>query len=463
MSFELLLIDSLVTNEAFSKKVSAYVSEEYFESPDSKEVFLIIKEFIGKYKNLPTKEALGVILADKKMPEPLFIACSQIISEIGSNPPVDPQFMFDETEEWARERSLYNAIMKSISIIDGSDKTRDKHAIPELMSNALGVNFDSYIGHDYFANAEEQWDYYSDPGERLKFHLDIMNRVTKGGIKKKTLNIVQMGINVGKTTWLIDQAAHFLDMGLNVVYFTLEVDENTIRERSDVNMFEMDFDRLHSLEKTQYLSRVQQLRDKTKGEFIIKEFAAGTAHAGHFRHILNELVLKKGIKPDMICVDYLTLCASSTLPAAAASNSNLYYTKVAEELRGLAKEFKVPLWTATQLNRSGQDTENAKLSDSALSIGIANTADFMVVFMQPEELAPQNKIIGKVLKNRYAGKHKIGKFMLGSDPDLQKFFEVDINEMRGHVDDESFALMNSSSTGSESVKSTTSNTGTWSF
>lgn len=446
MSFELLVLDGLINNEPYSRKVAVYLQDEYFESQSAKEVFKLIKSFISKYNNLPTKEAVLVMLSESKMPEQMYAEASNIIQEFGkTEKPLDAGFMYDETEKWAKERSLYMAIMTSIGIMNGEDDKLDKHAIPELMSNALSVSFDSSIGHDYFEDAELQWEYYTDPGERFPFESELMNRITKGGVKKKTLNVVQMGINVGKTTWLIQQAAEWLNKGKNVVYFTMEVAEEVIRERTDVNLMKINFDQLHVLEKQQYFNRVEKLHALTKGKLIIKEFAANTAHAGHFRHVIKEIMLKKGVAIDMICVDHLTLTASARLPAAAASNSNLYYTSVSEELRALAKEFNVPVWTASQFTRGGQSgSKEIGIDDTGLAIGIPATADFMIAFMQPEELAPQNKIVGKVLKNRYAGKHKIGKFIMGSDPDLQTFYDVNINDQRTVMSEEELVTLNSS-------------------
>lgn len=458
MSFENIALSSLINNEPYSKRVAVHLKEEYFEDPANREVFKLFKRFVGKYNTIPNKTALAVMLSEEKMPESMYAQASIAlgnVAEMESNSNID--FLYDETEKWAKDRVMYLAVMQAIGIIQGEDKALDREAIPEIMTNALALSFDTSIGHDYFANAEEQWEYYSDPGERFKFDIETMNRITKGGVKKKTLNIVQMGINIGKTTWMIQQAAHWLNMGKNVVYFTMEVAEEVIRERADVRLMDTNFDALHVLEKEQYFNRINKLRLKTQGEFIIKEFAANTAHVGHFRHVLRELILKRGVKVDMICVDHLTLVASSRLPAAAASNSNLYYTSVAEELRGLGKEFDLPVWTASQFTRSGQDGDkNIGVGDTGLAIGIPATADFMVAFMQPDELAPQNKIIGKVIKNRYAGKHKIGKFIMGSDPDRQCFYDLDEREQAAVMTADEYTTMqqNAVSTKTTPVTST---------
>jgi len=459
VSFEKIALDALINVDSYSRKVAVYLKDEYFEDQSAREVFKLIRKYVGKYQNLPTKEALAVMLSEEKMPEQMYIEAATIINDFGtSDTKQDPQFLYDQTEKWAKDRELFLAIMKSIGILNGEDKSLDKNAIPELMTNALSVSFDSRIGHDYFDNTEDQWEYYADPGERIKFDIDILNRVTKGGFKKKTLNVVQMGINVGKTTFLIQLARMMLMQGKNVVYFTMEVAEEVIRERTDVGLMGITFDQLHALEKQQYFNRVDKLREKTQGTLIIKEFAANTAHAGHFRHVLNEIKLKKGIKIDMVCVDHLTLVASSRLPSSAASNSNLYYTSVAEELRALGKEFDLPVWSASQFTRAGQRSENIGIDDTGLAIGIPATADFMMACMQPEEMAPQNKIICKILKNRYAGKHKIGKFIMGSDPDLQIFYDVDLKEQQTVMSEDEVSTLHST------VTQTTSQTvGEWKF
>lgn len=458
--FERICLQSLVNIFPYTKKVLPHIQPDYFGDDAERHVFEMIKEYVGKYNVAPTKEALAIVLSDTQMNEMLFERVKEVVQDLDMPMTQDVKFLVDKTESWAQERALYNAVTKSITIIEGGDKKFDKNAIPSILQQALAVAFDSNIGHDYFADAEKQWDYINSDDTRFPFSMDTMNRVTKGGVGKKTLNIVGMGINVGKTTWLIDQAAHWLEQGKNVLYFTLEVAENVIRLRSDVRLMGVDFDKLTAFEKLNYMNRIGTLRGKTQGDFIIKEFPSGTAHVGHMRHVIEELALKKGFRPDVICVDYLTIMASAKLPGAAKSNSNTYFTSVAEELRGLAVECDVPIWTAMQFGRAGQTSEDVDMTDVALAIGIAATADFMIAFMQPEEMAEQNKVIGKILKNRYANKSKIGKFLLGLDNDLQKFYDLALDQQKTVMTEDEAKAFNNVSTPKPNEAS---NMSTWTF
>lgn len=437
MSFEALALNGLINNPVYSKKVLPYIREEYFESKGAANVFSLIRDFTAKYNSQPTRDAIVVLLSESKMAEGLYEECVEIVSTF-DDVKTDAEFLFEKTESWARDRSLFEAIQGAIAIYDGKDNNSARHTIPELLTKALAVNFDTYLGHDYFTSAEDQYDYYHNSTSKMPFGIDILNKVTRGGVPKKTLNVVQAGINVGKTTFLLDQAGHWLIEGKNVVYFTMEIAEEVLRERMDVSIMQMTFDQLHALEKTQYLGRVSKLRKATMGELKIKEFPSGTTHVGHLRHVLNEFKMKQGFVPDAIFVDYLTIMASNRI--TANTNSNTYYRSVAEELRNLAKEFDVPVWTAAQFNRGGQTSTNVDLTDVGESIGIAATADFMIAFMQPEELAPMNQVIGKVLKNRYTNKSKIGKFIMGADNDLQKFYDVDPNAQKAIMDEAEMAV-----------------------
>jgi hypothetical protein len=428
----------LIHNERYTRKVLPFITNEYFSSGAYQEVFKLVKAFVGKYNTIPPKEALLIELNEKQMGDGIHKEASQII-QFAIHEPSDDQWLLDTTEKWCQERAIYNSIMQSISILEGNDKKHDKHAIPKILQDALGVCFDSRVGHNYFRDAELQWEYYHNVLNKVPFNLDIMNRVTKGGCTRKTLSIVQAGINVGKTTWLINMAENYLEQGLNVAYFTLEVAEEVIRERSDVCFNDLTFDELRAMEKVPYLNRVKKLRDKTKGEFIIREFPSSSVHVGHFRHALNEIKTKENIKIDVIIVDYLTLMLSSLLPSSAKSNTNTYFTSVAEELRGLMIEFDVIGWTAAQFNRTGQDSDNVSMSDIGAAIGIAAVADFMVAFMAPDDIAKLGKALGKVLKNRFANKQTIGKFMIGLNNDKQKYYDVSDDDQRAVMDDSEYA------------------------
>ncbi len=439
MQQEQVIINSLIHNESFCRKVLPYLLPEYFPDAAYQEVFKTISAFVGKYNVMPTTEALMVEIGNKPLGEGLHNTAMELVqqSEEVSN---DLGWLMDSTEKWAQDRAIYNGLMQSISIMDGKDKNLDRNIIPTIMTRALSVCFDSRLGHDYFKDAEAQWEYYNNVDNKIPFNIEIMNKVTKGGCTKKTLNVVQAGINVGKTTWLINMADQYLDQGLNVVYFTLEVAEQVIRERADACINDICFDDLRALSKIAYLGKIAAIRKKTKGSFKIKEFPTGSAHVGHLRHALNEMKLKEGFVPDVIIVDYLTLMLSSILPGSAKGNSNTYYTSVAEELRGLMVEFNVVGWTAAQFNRDGQDKEEIQMKDMGLAIGIAATADFMVALMSPEELSKMGKALGKILKNRYANKAAILRFMLNLNNDKQQFTDADDGEQRGVMEESEFKV-----------------------
>ncbi len=426
---EQAIINALMFNERYCRAVLPHIKKEYFPEAYQQEVFDLIFNYVNKYNNIPTKEALMVEMSEKKMSEGIYEDAVKLV-QYAENSGSEYDWLMDTTEKWAQDRAIYNGIMRSINIIDGKDKHLDKGAIPSMLSEALSVCFDTRLGHDYFEDAEAQWEYYRNPQNKIAFSLDIMNMVTKGGVTRKTLNVVMAGINVGKTTWLINMAKSYLLQGLNVVYFSLEIGEDTITERSDVSMMEMRFDEMRALEKTPYLNRIKKIQEKTSGRFNIKEYPPGSIHVGHLRHYLNELKLKKNFKVDVIIVDYITLLASAHLPKSSKSDTNSYFTSVAEELRALAKEYNAILWTAAQFNRGGQDADDVGMGDTGLSIGIQATSDFTVAFMAPEEIAKLGKALGKVLKNRYANKMAIGKFLIGLDNDKQAFSDLDESEQR---------------------------------
>lgn len=434
---ERAIINALLYNERYCRGVVHHIKKEYFADGSYQEVFTLISEYIGKYGSMPTKEAIIVELDDKKLSEGIHEEAMKIV-QYATDEGSDYQWLMDITEKWAQERAIYNGIMRSINILDGKDKLMDKGGIPTLLSEALSICFDNRMGHNYFEDAEAQWEYYRNPLNKVAFSLDILNQLTKGGVTRKTLSIVMAGINTGKTTWLIQMAKDYLQQGLNVVYFTLEIGEEVLRERCDVSMFDMNFDEMRALEKTPYMNRINKIEDKTKGKFVIKEFPGGTVHVGHLRHFLNELKIKKGIVPDVIIVDYLTLLLSAQLPKSSKSDTNSYFTSVTEELRALAKEFNCIIWSAAQFNRGGQDADDVGMADTGLSIGIQATSDLTIAFMAPEELAKVGKALGKVLKNRFANKQTIGKFLIGLDNDKQKFFDLDESEQRAAMDESEF-------------------------
>lgn len=439
MSFGQTVLGGLINSLDYTKKVLPYLKEDWFESRPEKEIYKVIKDYVMKYNNSPTMEAVLISLADCQIEENLYDSISETLSKVEYNQLTELNWLIDQTEKWGKERAIYNALMKSISIVDGSEKDAklDKNAIPQILSDALAVSFQSSIGHDYFEDAEAQYEYYHDPDNRIPFSQDILNRVTRGGVKDSTLNIILAGINVGKSTGLIDLAAQYLEAGKNVVYITMEMSEQVTRSRIDVRLMGLKSEEIENLSKDQYLSSVNKIKAKSRGTLKVKEFPTGAAHIGHFRHALSEMKLKKNFVPDVIIIDYLGITASCKLPLSAKGNTDTYYTAVAEEIRTLAQEFSVPVWTAQQLVRSAQDKDAVSMGDIAKAIGIAATADFMVAMMVPEELIPLKQAICRVLKNRYANRNAIMNFIIGLDNDYQRLYDVNNNsqEALNIVDD----------------------------
>lgn len=424
MAIERLIISNLVHNETYLRTVLPFLSDEYFNVESDKLVFKQIKEFVSKYGVPPTKEALAISISNSNLNEGIF---EEVIETIKGLEPdsgeTSLKWLVDETEQHCKRSALFNAMYKAIDIAEGNIKDVDPNIIPGMLMEALSVSFDSHIGHDYWEDAEKHYDTLHSEDARHPFDLPILNKVTKGGIKDKTLNVVLAPINGGKSIHLIQQSAEWLARGKNVLYISMEMDESTCRERIDVAALDLTFDQVFALQKTQYLSRVNQLKSKTNGRLFVKEFPAGSAHVGHFRHLLQELKIKNKFVPDLICIDYLTICASSKLPASAKGNTNTYFTSVAEELRAFAQEVGVPVWTAVQFDRATQGAADAGLGNISLAIGIAATADFMYAILLPEEMVARGMVISKIIKNRYSS-YK-GKFVLGLNPDKQKYYEVD--------------------------------------
>ena len=432
MFIEKTCISSLLFDTEYCRKVLPYMKDEYFSDESNRVLFNHIRSFSVKYGRTPTKEALVLLLEDSSLNEQLYDNCLETVSEVEPND-TPTEFMVDSTEKWVKDRAVFLALTECINIADGAVKDRTKECIPDILQQALAVHFDTYLGHDYFEHASEHFDKMHEDTNKFPFAQDILNKATRGGIPNKTLNVVQAGINVGKTTWLIDQAVHWCSQGKNVIYFSAEVAENVIRHRADVNFFDITFDELEKLGKQAYLNHVMSIKQKTSGRLIIKEYPSGSASAANFMHDVQEIKMKLGIEFDMICVDYLGEIISATLPASVMSNTNTYYTQVARELRGLGTRLDVPVWTAAQFGRDGQKATGAKdigMTDIADAIGVARVADFMIALIQPDELAELNQVVAKILKNRYSNKAKLRQFLLGCDNDRQKFYDVEQANVR---------------------------------
>jgi len=426
VAIERIILNNLIFNEPYLRTVLPFLSEDYFSSEADKYVFKSIKDFVGKYTVPPTKEALAIGVTNSNLHEGFFEEVLGVIK--GFEPDAEGtsfKWLVDETEQHCKRQALFQAMYKAIDIAEGNTKDVDPNIIPGMLMDALSVSFDTHVGHDYWEDAESHYDMLHSDQARHPFDLPILNKVTKNGIKDKTLNVVLAPINGGKSIHLIQQASEWLMRGKNVLYISMEMDEMTCRERIDVANMDMTFDQVFALQKVQYMNRINELKRKSAGRLMVKEFPAGSAHVGHFRHLLQELRIKNKFVPDMICIDYLTICASSKLPASAKGNTNTYFTSVAEEIRAFAQEedVSVPIWTAVQFDRATQGASDANLGNISLAIGIAATADFMFAILTPEEMIQRGMVIGKIIKNRYSS-YK-GKFVLGLNPDKQKFYEVD--------------------------------------
>ena len=411
------------------RKVLPFVKPDYFEGI-YRILFKETGKFVGKYNKLPTMEAFKIELdqSDKMAGENYTVAVD-LLPQLFSNEKIDDQWLLDNTEKWCQDRAIYNAIMESISIIDGKHETMTKGALPDLLSKALGVAFDTNVGHNYIENVEERWDFYNKQEERIPFDLEFFNTITKGGVPNKTLNIALAGTGVGKSLFMCHVASSALLDGKNVLYITMEMAEERIAERIDANLLNVPIDQLETMPKTLFTEKVKQLATKTTGQLIIKEYPTGSAHAGHFRALLNELKLKRQFIPDIIFIDYLNICASSRMKGmGGAINSYNYIKAIAEELRGLAVEFDVPIFSATQTTRSGYSNSDVGLEDTSESFGLPATADFMFALISTEELQQLGQMMVKQLKNRYNDPTQNKRFVIGADRSKMKLYDVDPNE-----------------------------------
>ena len=421
---ELVILRHLLNDEDFARRTLPYLKSEYFHDRLEKTVYQEIDKFINKYNNLPTKEALTLEMDSRDdLSDEEFSSASSLISQLNGED-VDKQWLTDTTEKWCQEKAIYNAIMNSISILDGNDKKNDKGAIPELLSDALSVSFDPNIGHDFLDDADSRYDFYHKVEERIPFDLEYLNKITKGGLPNKTLNIILAGTGVGKSLAMCHMASANLLDGKNVLYVTMEMSEERIAQRIDANLLNVTLDDLEALSKDMYDKKIERVRGKTSGKLIVKEYPTASAGSGHFRHLLNELRLKRSFVPDIIYIDYLNICASSRVKAGAQVNSYTLIKAIAEELRGLAVEFNVPLVSATQTTRSGYGNSDVELTDTSESFGLPATADLMIALVSSEELEDLGQIMVKQLKNRYSDTNP-KRFVVGVDRSKMRLFDCE--------------------------------------
>ena len=408
------------------RKVLPFIKNDYFEGV-YRQLFKQVGLYVQKYNKLPTQESFKIELDDAdNFNDEQYRHAVEILPEIFKTEEIDNEWLIDKTEKWCQDRALHNAVMESISIIDGKHQSLSKNALPEILSDALAVNFDANIGHDYLGNFNARYEFYHKEEERVAFDLEYFNKITKGGLPNKTLNICLAGTGVGKSLFMCHQASAALTDQKNVLYITMEMAEERIAERIDANLLNIPIDQLDKLSRDMFSQKVSQLAKQTNGRLIVKEYPTGSAHSGHFRALLNELKLKKKFVPDIIFIDYLNICASSRMKAMGGSiNSYTYIKAIAEELRGLAVEFDVPVVSATQTTRSGYSNSDIGLEDTSESFGLPATADLMFALISSEELEKEGKIMVKQLKNRYNDPTYKKKFVVGVDRSKMRLYDVD--------------------------------------
>ena len=433
-TIERTALTQLVTNEQYARKVLPFMKKAYFADRTERTVFEEITKFVDKYNKIPTQTSLEIEVQGRKdLNEDEYKKVVAVIQTLSSTD-VDFDWLVDTTEKFCKDRAIYNAIVEGISIIDGKDKDRGPDAIPNILTDALAVGFDNRVGHDYLLDSELRFDYYHTIEKKIPFDLEFFNKITKGGLPPKTLNICLAGTGVGKSLFMCHVAANCLSQGKNVLYITLEMAEERIAERIDANLMNISMEDLHDLPKQMFDNKIAKIIKSTSGNLIVKEYPTASAHTGHFRGLIKELAIKKSFKPDIIFIDYLNICASSRFKGAQNVNSYMYVKAIAEELRGLAVETNVPIMSATQTTRSGFVSSDVGLEDTSESFGLPATADFMFALISNEELDELNQIAVKQLKNRYNDLTVNKRFVIGIDRAKMRLFDVKMSEQDDLVD-----------------------------
>jgi replicative DNA helicase len=436
INLEQTILRNLLTNEEYTRRVLPFLVPDYFDGV-YKDLFKEVAKFVSKYNKIPTLESFKIEIDESgKLSEENYRQGMELLPNIFTPESENLDWLIERTEKWCQDRSVYNAVMESISIIDGKHATLKKNAIPDVLSKALGVSFDTNIGHDYLEQVDERYDFYHEQEERIPFDLDNFNKITKGGLPNKTLNIALAGTGVGKSLFMCHCTSNILSQGRNVLYITMEMAEERIAERIDANLLNIPIDQIENLSKDMFRDKVSQINAKTEGKLIIKEYPTGQANTSHFRALLNELKLKKNFVPEIIFIDYLNICASSRMKMiGGAVNSYSYIKSIAEEMRGLAVEFNVPIMSATQTNRSGFSSDDPGLEDTSESFGLPATADLMFALISNDELNSMGKILVKQLKNRYNDPTKYNRFTLKVDRSKMKLEDDDNQNMVTTKDD----------------------------
>ena len=434
-TIERTTLSELVGNEQYARKVLPFIKKEYFSDRTERIVFEEIQKFVEKYNALPTKATLEIEIDTRRdLNEDDIRRVLTVVKELENDKDVNYEWLVETTEKFCKDKAVYNAIVEGISIIDGKDKERTADAIPSILTDALAVGFDNSVGHDYLLDAEARYEYYHTIEEKIPFDLDFFNRITKGGLPPKTLNIALAGTGVGKSLFMCHMAANCMNQGRNVLYITLEMAEERIAERIDANLMNISMEDLYNLPKQMYDTKMDDIIRNTNGQLVIKEYPTASAHSAHFRGLLKELAIKKTFKPDIIFIDYLNICASSRFKGAANVNSYMYIKSIAEELRGLAVETNVPIMSATQTTRSGFSNSDVGLEDTSESFGLPATADLMFALISNEELDAVNQIAVKQLKNRYNDPTINKRFVVGIDRAKMRLMDVEESEQQGITD-----------------------------
>ena len=420
-----LILKKVCNDEHFARKALPFIKPDYFEGSE-KIAYDIVLDFITKFNALPSKSSLQIEFINSTKNVESNQEVVNVINDIIIDEKVDNKWLIENTEKWCKDRALFLGIMKSIGIIDGKDKELDNGAIPDILTKASQVSFDRNVGHDYIEDSTNRFDFYHRVEDKMPFDIQMLNTITNGGITRKTLNIILAGTGVGKSLAMCHFAAAALNQGKNVLYITLEMAEERIAERIDANLMDTEITDLKALSKTQFDNKIQNIKGKTQGRLVVKEYPTASAHSGHFRALLNELELKKDFKPDVVYIDYLNICASSRIKGLGGSVNTYHMVKaIAEEVRGLAIEFNVPIWSATQVTRGGFNSSDVELTDTSESFGLPATADLMLAMISTEQLEGMNQVMFKQLKNRYNDPTKNKRFVVGIDRPKMRLYELE--------------------------------------
>ena len=423
---EKTILSNLILNEEYSRKVYPYLKEDYFDDISLRKIFQTCCEYVEKYKEPPSKEALKLAIDKRKdLTEDAYKQVQEIINDLVVDKNTNSSFLLDETEKFCQDKDLYNSIRKSILILDGQDKEFDKGEIPRLLSDSLGISFDGSIGHDFLNDFEDRYEHYHRKEERIPFDIDIFNKITKGGLPRKSMTVLLATTGGGKSLLKCHMAANHLMYGKNVLYITMEMAEEEIGRRIDANIMDITIDEVKELPRDVFEKRMNRYKTKTTGKLVIKEYPTGSVHAGHFRHLLNELRLKKNFQPDVIFVDYLNICSSSRVKGAASANSYTLVKSIAEEVRGLAMEFNCAVVTSSQFNRDGYGNSDVDLTNTSESMGITHTADCILGLVTSEQLDELGQLMIKQLKNRWGDLGYYRRFLVGIDRSKMKIYELE--------------------------------------